>query len=68
MRTDRDLLRRDRLEWPREAPESQADAPLSVQVCIIEPEPVSEEHTRGLVLRTAIASPVWRGGSLYFYE
>ena len=50
MRTYRSLLRGDRLEWLGEAPESQADAPLSVQVSIIEPEPVSEEHTRGLAM------------------
>jgi hypothetical protein len=47
MRTYRALLRGDRLEWLGEAPESQTDAPLSVQVIILEQEPLSEEHTRG---------------------
>ena len=47
MRTYRALLRGDRLEWLGEAPESQTDAPLSVQVIILEQEPLSDEHTRG---------------------
>jgi hypothetical protein len=47
MRTYRALLRGDRLEWLGEAPESRTDAPLSVQVIILEQEPLSEEHTRG---------------------
>jgi len=47
MRTYRALLRGDCLEWRGEAPESRTDAPLSVQVIILDEEPVSEEHARG---------------------
>jgi hypothetical protein len=47
MRMYRALLRGDRLEWLGEAPESQTEAPLSVQVIILEQEPLSEEHARG---------------------
>jgi len=47
MRTYRALLHGDRLEWLGEAPESQTDAPLSVQVIILEQEPLSEERARG---------------------
>ncbi len=38
MHTYRALLRGDRLEWLGEAPESQTEAPLSVQVIILEQE------------------------------
>ncbi len=34
MRTYRALLRRDRLEWLEGSPESQTDAPLSVEVTV----------------------------------
>jgi hypothetical protein len=47
MRTYRALLQGDRLEWLGEAPESQTEAPLSVQVIILEQASLSEEHTRG---------------------
>jgi len=47
MRMYRALLHGDRLEWLGEAPESQTDAPLSVQVIILEQESLSEEHARG---------------------
>ena len=47
MCTYRAPLRGDHLEWLGEAPESQAEAPLSVQVIILEQEPLSEEHARG---------------------
>jgi hypothetical protein len=47
MRTYRALLRGDHLEWLGEAPQLQTDAPLSVHVTIVEPEPGAEVHTRG---------------------
>jgi hypothetical protein len=47
MRTYRALLRGDRLEWLGEAPESQTDAPLRVDVTVVEQVPVSEAHARG---------------------
>ena len=47
MRMYRALLRGDRLEWLGEAPESQTDTPLCVQVIILEQEPLSTEHARG---------------------
>ena len=47
MRTYRALLRRDRLEWLGEAPECQTDSPLSVQVTLVEQEPLSEDQARG---------------------
>jgi hypothetical protein len=47
MRTYRALLRGDRLEWLEEAPESQTDAPLRVQVTVVEQESPSEAHARG---------------------
>jgi len=46
IRTHRTILRGDRLEWLGEAPESQTEASLSVQVIILEQEPLSEEHAR----------------------
>ena len=61
MRTYRALLRGDRLEWLGEAPESQTDAPLSVQVSIIEPEPMSEKHTRGLAMAALLEKLAARG-------
>jgi hypothetical protein len=61
MRTYRALLRGDRLEWLGEAPESQTDAPLSVQVSIIEPEPISEEYTRGLAMAALLEKLAARG-------
>jgi hypothetical protein len=47
MRTYKALLHGDRLEWLGEAPEPQTDAPLSVQVTVLEPEPSAEVHARG---------------------
>jgi hypothetical protein len=47
MHTYRAILRGDRVEWLEEAPESHTEAPLSVQVIILEQEPLSEEHARG---------------------
>jgi hypothetical protein len=47
MRAYRALLRGDCLEWRGEAPESRTDAPLSVQVIILDEEPLSEGHARG---------------------
>jgi len=47
MRTYRALLHGDRLEWLGEAPESQTDAPLRVDVTVVEQAPVSEAHARG---------------------
>jgi hypothetical protein len=50
MRTYQALLRGDRLEWLGEAPEPQTDAPLSVQVTVLEQEPLADEHTRGYAM------------------
>ena len=47
MRTYRAILHGDRLEWLEEAPEPQTDAPLRVQVTVLEPEPPAEGHARG---------------------
>ena len=47
MRIYRALLHGDRLEWLGEAPESQTDAPLRVDVTVVEQVPVSEAHARG---------------------
>lgn len=47
MHTYKALLRRDRLEWLGEAPEPQTDAPLSVQVTVLEQEPPAEVRARG---------------------
>ncbi len=50
MRTYRALLHGDRLAWLGEAPESQTDAPLRVDVTVVEQAPVSEAHARGPAL------------------
>jgi hypothetical protein len=47
MRTYRALLRGDHLEWLEEAPESRTDAPLRVQVTVVEQDSPSEVHARG---------------------
>jgi len=47
MRTYRALLYGDRLEWLKEVPESQTDAPLRVHVTVLEQEPPAEAHARG---------------------
>jgi hypothetical protein len=47
VRTYRALLRGDRLEWLGEAPESETDHPLSVQVTILEQGTAAEEVSRG---------------------
>jgi hypothetical protein len=47
VRTYRALLRGDRLEWLGEAPESETDQPLSVQVTILEQGTAAEEVSRG---------------------
>ena len=47
MRTYRALLHGDRLEWLEDAPESQPDAPLHVQVTVVEPKPPAEVHACG---------------------
>ena len=47
MRTYKAFLRGDRLEWLGEAPEPQTDAPLRVQVTVLEQEPPVEVHARG---------------------
>jgi hypothetical protein len=54
MRTYRAFLRGDRLEWLGEAPESQTDAPVSVQVIILEQEPLSDEDARGPAMATLL--------------
>jgi hypothetical protein len=59
----RAILRGDRLEWLGEAPESRPDAPLSVQVTIVDPEPVSEEQerSRGLAMAALLEKLANRG-------
>ena len=47
MRTYRALLRGDHLEWLEEAPESQTDTPLRVQVTVLEQASPSEARARG---------------------
>ena len=47
MHTYRAILHGDRLEWLEEAPESQTDVPLRVQVTVLEPESPEEGHARG---------------------
>jgi hypothetical protein len=61
MRTYRSLLRGDHLEWLGEAPEFQTDAPLSVHVTIVEPEPVAEAHVRGPAMVALLEKLAARG-------
>jgi len=53
------LLRGDRLEWLGEAPESQTDAPLRVQVTTV--EPVTEGHARGPAMAAMLEKLAVRG-------
>ena len=59
MRTYTALLRGDRLEWLGEAPESQTDAPLRIQVTIV--EPVAEAHARGPAMAALLEKLAARG-------
>lgn len=59
MRTYTALLREDRLEWLGEAPESQGDVPLRVQVTIVEPVP--EAPTRGPAMAALLEKLAARG-------
>jgi hypothetical protein len=61
MRTYRALLRGDHLEWLGEAPELQTDAPLTVHVTIVEPEPGAEAHTRGPAMAALLEKLAVRG-------
>jgi hypothetical protein len=61
MRTYRALLHGDRLEWLGEAPESQADAPLRVDVTVVEQAPVSEAHARGPAMAALLEKLAARG-------
>ena len=61
MRTYRALLRGDHLEWLGEAPEFQTDAPLSVHVTIVEPEPVAEVYARGPAMAALLEKLAARG-------
>jgi hypothetical protein len=61
VRTYRALLRGNRLEWLEEAPESQADHPLSVQVTILEQGTVSEELARGQAMAALLEQLAARG-------
>ena len=47
MRTYRAILRGDHLEWLEQAPESQTDMPLRVDVTALEQQVPSDEHARG---------------------
>ncbi len=61
MRIYRALLHGDRLEWLGEAPESGTDSPLSVQVTIVEQEPLSEEQARGQAMAALLEKLADRG-------
>lgn len=61
MRTYRVLLHGNCLEWLGEAPKSQTDAPLRVQVTIVEPEPISEAHARGPAMAALLEKLAARG-------
>ena len=61
MRTYRALLCGNRLEWLGEAPESEIDDPLSVQVTILEQESISEEHARGQAMAALLEKLAKRG-------
>jgi hypothetical protein len=54
IRTYRALLRGNRLEWLGEAPESETDHPLSVQVTVLEEGTAAEEATRGQAMAAAL--------------
>jgi hypothetical protein len=55
------LLRGNRLEWLEEAPESETDHPLSVQVTILEQGTVAEEHMRGQAMAAVLEQLAARG-------
>jgi hypothetical protein len=59
MRTYTALLHGDRVEWLGEAPESQTDAPLRVQVTIV--EPVAEGPARGPAMAAILEKLAARG-------
>jgi hypothetical protein len=61
MRTYRALLHGDRLEWLGEAPESQADTPLRVDVTVVEQAPVSEARARGPAMAALLEKLAARG-------
>jgi hypothetical protein len=61
IRPYRALLRGNRLEWLEEAPESQTDHPLSVQVTILEQGSVPEERSRGQAMATLLEHLAARG-------
>ena len=61
MRTYRALLHGDRLEWLGEAPECHTDAPLRVQVTLIEQESVSEAQARGAAMAALLEKLAARG-------
>ncbi len=61
MRTYRALLHGDRLEWLGEAPESQTDVPLRVDVTVVEQTPVSEAHARGPAMAALLEKLAARG-------
>ena len=57
----RALLHGDRLEWLGEAPESQADTPLRVDVTVVEQAPVAEAHARGPAMAALLEKLAARG-------
>ena len=61
MHTYRSLLHGDRLEWLGEAPESQADAPLRVDVTVVEQASVSEAPARGPAMAALLEKLAARG-------
>jgi hypothetical protein len=61
VRTYKALLRGNRLEWLEEAPEAQADHPLSVQVTILEKGTTTEEVSRGRAMAALLEQIAARG-------
>jgi len=59
--TYRALLRGNRLEWLEEAPESQTNHPLHVQVTILEQGTVAEDLSRGQAMAALLEHLAARG-------
>jgi hypothetical protein len=61
VRTYRALLRGNRLEWLEEAPESENDHPLRVQVTILDQGTAAEEVSRGQAMAALLEQIAARG-------
>lgn len=61
VRTYKALLRGNRLEWLEEAPESETNHPLSVQVTILEQGTAAEEVSRGQAMADLLEQLAARG-------